>query len=225
MSTLSKRALGRTGLQVTTLGFGAMELRGARSPWNSRPLEPGQAGQVLNAVLDAGINFIDTSIDYGESEENIGKSISNRRHEYFLASKCGCPVSGREHIFTKENIVRGVEQSLKRMQTDHLDLVQFHGGPAKELLDREKAIETLLDLKRDGKVRFIGSSSTLPNLVEHIKMGVFDALQVPYSALQREHEAAIAEAAKAGVGIIVRGGVAKGAPGEGQGNNEVWSLW
>ncbi|MBI4234173.1 MAG: aldo/keto reductase [Chloroflexi bacterium] len=234
MADLPKRKLGRTGLEVTVLGFGAMELRGP-GDWRGRPLAPDQAQQVLNAVLDAGINFIDTSIDYGESEESIGKYISHRRSEYFLASKCGCLVDRSSvsvppgerfpHSFTRKNIVDGVNQSLKRMKTNHLDLVQFHASPSKQVLEQEGAIQTLLDLKREGKLRFIGSSSTLPNLVDHIKMGVFDAFQIPYSALQREHEALIAQAARAGAGTIIRGGVARGAPGEGRGAEEVWKLW
>ena len=233
MADLPKGKLGRTGLEVTLLGFGAMELRGP-GRWRGRPMEPNQAQQVLNAVLDAGINFIDTSIDYGESEENIGKYISQRRSEYFLASKCGCltdtssalPREQRfTHIFTRKNIIDGVNQSLKRMKTDHLDLVQFHASPSKELLEQEGAIQTLVDLKQEGKVRFIGSSSTLPNLVDHIEMGVFDAFQIPYSALQREHEAVISQAANAGAGTIIRGGVARGVPGEGQGDEDRWKLW
>ncbi|MBI2165822.1 MAG: aldo/keto reductase [Chloroflexi bacterium] len=232
MADLPKRKLGRTGLEVTVLGFGAMELRGP-GQWRGRPLAPGQAQQVLNTVLDAGINFIDSSIDYGESEENIGRYISHRRSEYLLASKCGClvdrssapPGEPFQHVFTRKNISDGVDQSLKRMRTDHLDLVQFHGSPSKQVLEQEGAIQTLLDLKREGKVRFIGASSTLPDLVDHIRMGVFDAFQIPYSALQREHEAAITQASKAGAGTIIRGGVARGVPGQGQGSEDVWNLW
>jgi aryl-alcohol dehydrogenase-like predicted oxidoreductase len=112
------------------------------------------------------------------------------------------------------------------MKTDYLDLVQFHGSPSKEVLEKEGAIETLLDLKSQGKVRFIGSSSTLPDLADLIQMGVFDAFQVPYSALQREHEQAIFDAAKANAGAVIRGGVARGAPDEeGRGDPALWSLW
>ena len=78
MADLPKRKLGRTGLEVTVLGFGAMELR-SPDRFGGRPLEPNQAQQVLNAVLDAGINFIDTSIDYGESEENIDLFVKTPR--------------------------------------------------------------------------------------------------------------------------------------------------
>ncbi|MEX1007175.1 MAG: aldo/keto reductase [Acidimicrobiia bacterium] len=212
MSELPTATLGRTGLEVTKLGYGAMELRGGD--------RADSAGQILNAVLDAGINFIDTSPDYGVSEELIGEHISNRRDGFFLASKCGCPVNqpppaeGQRppHVFTPENIRAAVEQSLRRMRTDHLDLVQFHISPSRDMLEENGAVEALTELRDEGKTRFIGMSGTLPNLTDHIAMGVFDAFQIPYSALEREHEGAIRDAAVAGSGTIIRGGVARGAP-------------
>ena len=111
---VAKRELGRTGLQVTTLGYGAMELRGAP---RGRDITEEQAETILNKALDSGINYIDTSIDYGLSEERIGRYISHRRAEYYLASKCGClvgaPPAPRDrrgpHVFTRDNVVAGVE--------------------------------------------------------------------------------------------------------------------
>lgn len=204
MSNLPKRALGKTGLEVTTLGYGAMELRA---------LDEGQAGEILNAVLDAGINFVDTSIDYGRSEELIGKCISGRRSEYFLASKCGCvPGGSGDHLHTAANIRAGVENSLRLLNTDYLDLVQFHRSLTEAEFKEQGALEEALKLRDEGKVRRVGVSGTLPNMTEQIAMGVFGAFQVPYSALQREHEAVIARASAAGAGIIIRGGVARGAP-------------
>ena len=212
MPDLPKRTLGRTGRELTALGFGAMELRGApRGPEVSEE----EADKLLNAVLDAGISFIDTSIDYGQSEERIGKFISHRRTEYFLASKCGCVPDapmGSDHVHTAENIRAGVENSLRRLRTDHLDLVQFHRSLTQKELEADGALQELLKLREEGKVRFLGVSGTLPNLDEQIAMGVFDAFQIPYSALQREHEGVIARAAAAGAGIIIRGGAARGAP-------------
>ncbi len=212
---LPTRTLGRTGMQVTQLGFGAMELRDAP---RGRPIPEDQAERVLNAVLDNGINYIDTSIDYGLSEERIGNYIGGRRAEYFLASKCGCPVGEAQtagsrppHVFTRENVQAGVEQSLKRLKTDYLDLVQFHASPSRATLEDDGGLDALLELQRQGKVRFIGMSGTLPNLPEQIRMGVFDAFQIPYSALEREHETLISEAAAAGAGTVIRGGTAKGA--------------
>ncbi len=211
MPDLPKRTLGRTGVEVTTLGFGAMELRGgSRGPGMSDE----DADKLLNLVLDSGINFIDTSIDYGFSEERIGKFISHRRDEYFLASKCGCVVDGQqgEHVHTAENIRFGVENSLKRLQTDHLDLVQFHRSLTMDEFRAEGALQELLKMRDEGKVRFVGVSGTLPNLPEQIESGVFDAFQIPYSALQREHEDVIQMAADNNMGAIIRGGVARGAP-------------
>jgi aryl-alcohol dehydrogenase-like predicted oxidoreductase len=223
------RELGRTGLQVTTLGYGAMELRGAP---RGRDTTEEQAERILNAALDAGINFIDTSPDYGVSEERIGKYISHRRNEFFLATKCGCvigtpPAAVAEqrfpHVFTRENILEGIERSLTRMKTDYVDLLQFHASPSKAQLEEHGALETALELKKQGKVRFLGMSGTLPNLKEQIEMGVFDAFQIPYSALQREHEDLISEASKQGAGIVIRGGAARGGPGKEEG--QFWESW
>src|SRR5215211_4608776 len=203
MPDLPTRTLGRTGLNVTALGYGAMELRGAP---RGREVTPQQAESVLTAVLDAGINLIDTSIDYGQSEELIGRFIAGRRSDFILASKCGClvgaapapPGERNPHIFTRENIIAGVNQSLARMKTDYIDVLQFHASPPKETLEEHDAIRTVQDLQREGKIRFVGMSSTLPNIEDHIAMDVFDVFQIPYSALQREHEEVISRAAEAG---------------------------
>jgi aryl-alcohol dehydrogenase-like predicted oxidoreductase len=214
MADLPKRALGRTGFAATILGYGAMELRGAPA---GPDITDDDARKILNAALDAGINLIDTSIDYGRSEELIGRHIAHRRSEYFLASKCGCvPGAGMAtgHIHTGENVRTGVEHSLRLMKTDYLDAVQFHRSITRREFEEHGAVEAALKLKREGKVRFIGVSGTLPNLDEQIGMGVFDVFQIPYSALQRDHENAIARASKAGAGILIRGGVARGAPSD-----------
>src|SRR5947208_10271605 len=219
MTTLPRRALGRTGLEVTSLSYGAMELRGTPA---GPEVSDEQAERVLNATLDAGINFIDTAPDYGRSEELIGASIAHRRGDYFLASKCGCVPGagmGSEHVHTAENIRAGVEQSLRRMRTDYLDLVQFHRSLTRREFEEHGALGELQRMQQEGKVRFIGVSGTLPNLDEQIDMGVFDAFQIPYSALQREHEEVIARAAAAGAGIIIRGGAARGTPADWEGRS------
>ena len=217
MANLPTRTLGRTGLEVTTLGYGAMELRGgSRGPG----LSDEQADQVLNAVLDAGINLIDTSPDYGLSEERIGRYIAHRRDEFVLTSKCGCLVAveptpdGPRHVFTPENIRAGVEQSLERMNTDYIDVVQFHGSPSRAELEEHGAVEALQRLQQEGKVRYLGMSGTTPHLADQIAMGVFDAFQIPYSLLQREHGPLIDAAAEAGAGTLIRGGAARGTPSD-----------
>jgi aryl-alcohol dehydrogenase-like predicted oxidoreductase len=215
MSALPKSTLGRTGLAVTKLGYGAMELRGTD---HFPRLSPAEASRILNAVLDNGINYIDTSPDYGYSEELIGRHLSGRREEFFLASKCGCPVEPvdvahaqrKPHSFTRENIRAGVEQSLTRLRTDYLDVVQFHLSPSRAVLEANDSLAELEALRAEGKLRFIGISGTIPELAEQIEMDVFDVFQVPYSLVEREHEALMHRACEAGAGIVVRGGVARG---------------
>jgi len=199
---LETMQFGNTGIEVTRLGYGALEIK---------HISENEVNNLLNLVLDSGINFIDTSIDYGNSEELIGRHISHRRSDFFLASKCGCPVGlEKDHIFTKDNIVAGINQSLKRMKTDYLDLVQLHTSLSKDEFEKDDVIQTLLDIKKEGKVRFIGSSSTLPFLADHMNMGIFDAFQIPYSGLNRKHEKWISNALKSGAGTIIRGGVSRG---------------
>lgn len=213
---LKKVKLGRTGLQVTQLGFGAMELRGPKI-WSGRQVSDEQAEKVLHAVLDAGINFIDTSVDYGLSEERIGRFLSSRRKEYYLATKCGCDprdVGGKwetPHTWTADNILRNIEGSLKRMKTDCVDLLQFH-NPKPDDVQREKLVDVLKDIQRRGLTRFIGISTTLPDLPVYVEMGVFDTFQIPYSVLEPRHHDAISLAARSGAGTIIRGGIAKGGP-------------
>ena len=215
---LDKATLGRTGLEVTRLGYGAMEIRGEPG---GRPITEDQAKTVLNAVLDAGITFIDTSNDYGRSEEFIGKYISHRRTEYYLATKCGCQPGGGGHIWTKENLFRGLNESIQRLKTEYVDLMQLHNPPVEEC-EQGSLVEALQEMKQKGKVRWIGISTSVPHLPTYIQWGVFDTFQIPYSALNRDHEDWISKAAEAGIGTIIRGGVAKGEPGVGRGRAELW---
>jgi aryl-alcohol dehydrogenase-like predicted oxidoreductase len=219
--SIPTRVLGRTGVEVPVLGYGAMELRGP-SYMGGPAITDEDAGRLLNELLDAGADLIDTSVDYGRSEELIGRYLSSRRDEFFLASKCGCPLSlppgvlpmPDTHDFSTANVRAGVEQSLRRLQTDHLDLVQVHLSPPPSELTGTGTIEALGKLRAEGKVRFIGMSGTLPNLPGHIAMGVFDVFQIPYSALQPEHDELISRAADAGAGVLIRGGTARGTASE-----------
>ncbi len=211
-----RRTLGRTGLEVTQLGYGSMGLRGPRT-WGVRVVGEEAAERFLNAVLDAGINFIDTSPDYGISEERIGRYISSRRGEYYLATKCGCVYTQRDdhleidHVWKKEVVERNIETSLQRLRTDYVDVLQFHGGDA-ETLQREGLIDLLMAFREQGMIRFIGASSSLPHLPGLIELGVFDTFQIPYSCLAPEHHDLIARAGETGAGIIIRGGIAHGGP-------------
>ncbi len=222
MDTVNKAALaggarkmGQTDMVVSRLGYGAMELAGAPL---ARDLSESDAIKFINHIVDVGINYIDTSIDYGLSETLIGKALEHRRGDFFLASKCGCKVGmegtekGESHTFTGENVMAGIEQSLKRLRTDHLDVVQVHGSPTRKELEDGGAIEAMLKAKQQGKVRYLGISARLPKLAEFIDADYFSVVQVPYSALQRNNEDAIAALRKAGKAIVCRGVTGRGAP-------------
>jgi len=195
-----------------------MELRGQpRGP----AIADEDAGRLLGAVLDAGINLIDTSVDYGRSEELIGRYVGSRRAEFFLASKCGCPLDPPAdatppypHDYRPANVRAGVEQSLRRLRTDRIDLVQVHMSPSRAQLEADDTVAALQALREEGKVRFIGMSGILPHLPDHIAMGVFDVFQIPYSAVQREHEDLITAAASGDAGTLIRGGAARGGPAD-----------
>jgi aryl-alcohol dehydrogenase-like predicted oxidoreductase len=215
---VEKRALGKTGLMVTALGYGAMELRHLRQA---------EAARLLNAVLDGGINFIDTSPDYGPSEAYIGQGISHRREEFYLATKCGCNVdqNGRPqdpgHIWSREKLLVNIENSLRVLKTDHIDVWQLHGTVPEDLPEgqQHEVIQTMQDLKRQGKVRFIAVSFKnggpgdplypaaygFKGIQAFMPWDVFDVMQIVYGALTRKSEKAIAKAADKGIGMIIRG--------------------
>ena len=122
------RTLGKTGLRVSEVGYGAAQIGNINMPED-------RVEEVLNAVLDAGINFIDTAAMYGQSEARIGKFISSRRDEFILATKCGDYVGetdGQYHIvrdYSRDGILRTIDQSRKKLNMDVIDIVQFHGLP------------------------------------------------------------------------------------------------
>ena len=208
--SLPAKILGRSGLSVTWLGYGGMEIRGAP---RGRPVTDDQMKTILNVLLDAGINFLDTANDYGRSEEFIGKYISHRRSEYYLATKCGCHPDG-EHIWTKENLLRGLHESLQRLRTDYVDLIQLH-NPTVQEREQGNLVAALQEMREQGKVRWIGASTTLPHLPTFLNWNVFDVFQIPYAALMRDHEGWITKAAQAGVGTVIRSGVSRDQPGVG----------
>lgn len=215
---LKKTKLGRTGLDVTRLGYGAMELRG--TPPRSRPLTDEQAGLVLNTVLDEGITFVDTADCYGRSEEFIGKHISHRRNEYRLATKCGCSPEGK--VWARDHLFDGLHRSLRRMKTEYVDVMQLHGATPDQCR-QDECVQALEDMREQGKVRWIGASTYLDHVSTYIQWGSFDTFQLPYSALYRELEELIEKSSNAGIGTIIRGGVAKGEPKKGRGTNERWN--
>jgi aryl-alcohol dehydrogenase-like predicted oxidoreductase len=214
---LPTRILGRTGLEVTQLGFGAMEIRGPEV-WNGRDPSEEDADRILNAVLDAGINLIDTAGCYGLSEWRIGRYISNRRDEYYLATKAGCNQVPTEdgqldtpHTWDRDTLLRNIDQSLTRMNTDHIDIWQLHNASPEDI-QSGGLLDVMAEVQGQGLVRFISISSTLPFIDTYIEWDAFDSFQIPYSLLEPKHHDVITRAADAGMGTIVRGGIAKGGP-------------
>ena len=198
---MEKRALGNTGLEVTLLGYGAI-------PIGDRELSEEAVERTINTVLDSGVNFVDTAPDYWDSEERIGKYISHRRSEYYLATKCGCDIteSGEPlgHIWTKEKLISNLELSLRRMRTDYVDIWQIHNAYVDDV-DQGELLAVMEEVKRSGKVRHISVSSHLPHVRTFIERGDFETYQITYSALDRAHEMVIGEASASGCGVIVRG--------------------
>lgn len=201
--------LGRTGIEVTRLGYGTA---------TEGKVSPDRWERVLNAVLDHGINFIDTSNDYGvgwncPAEEMIGKYIACRRDEFYLATKCGCIPGG--HVWTRQNIFRGLHESLDRLQMDYVDVMQLH-NPTVEQCQEGELVRALNDMRDQGKVRWIGVSTSLPHLSTFLEWGVFDVFQLSYSAFDRDHEDWITQAARSGAGLIIRGGTTSGELSDGR---------
>ena len=208
--SLPTAILGRTGIRVARLGYGAAH----RKPQNAA-----NARVIHEGVLNAGITLIDTADCYGNSEELIGDFLSSRSSEYYVATKCGGSSSG--HVWTRKNCMRTLEESLRRLKTSTIDIMQLHNPTVTETEEGD-LVDALNDMKKSGKVRWIGASTTMPHLATYLAWGVFDIFQIPYSALERDHEEWITKAAEAGAGILVRGGVALGEPGIGKGSTERW---
>ena len=226
---MEQRTLGKTGLSATVLGYGAMALRQLPiSSTTDASENPG--GALLNQLLDAGINFIDTAPDYGNSEEIIGQSIAHRRDEYLLASKCGCNIPRNDdpdaprHIWSADRLRANIELSLERMKTDYLDFWQLH-NPEPEAVRKGDLLRVMEEVRDAGKVRHIGISSTLPHIPVYLEWDVFASFQIPYSALERTHEHAITAVAKSGAATIIRGGVAKGEPEGDREASDRWKFW
>jgi len=213
---LEKRKLGLTNLEVTFIGFGALEIG---RDWGigllgdqSRPDEE-SAGKMLNFVLDQGINLIDTARAYHLSEERIGKSIAHRRSEFVLASKCGEHSTEPDtyYDFSYKAVKDSIDKSLNLLRTDVIDVMQIHFGPDPEkVLAEGETVAAMRHAQIEGKIRFLGASPHHTIMAACIESGDFDVLQVDYSLLNRQSEELIAEAARQNIGILVRGGLARG---------------
>jgi aryl-alcohol dehydrogenase-like predicted oxidoreductase len=201
---MEMRTLGRTGLRISRLGIGLAEI-GSLS-------DASAAGQVLNAALDGGINFLDTAACYGRSEEWIGRTVAHRRDEYVLATKAGHAVAGyKGREWTAATVRDSIERSLSRLETDHLDLVQLHSCSV-EILERGEVIQALLDARQAGKTRYVGYSGDREAALWAIDSGVFDTLQTTFNlADQRARAQVLPKAKAAGMGVIIKRPIANAA--------------
>ena len=201
--------LGQTGMRVSRLGFGTALWRSERPYWTEE-----SAHAVYKAALDAGIDFIDTAFDYAFAEEWIGSGLGNRYVEFALATKCGCTntrptQNNSDHLWTRENFHYNIDVSLERLERESVDILQPHNPTVAEFEGGDLG-RALSEIRDAGKARHIGISTTLPHLPVFLEMGIFATMQIPYSALEREHEDWITKVADSGVGTIIRGGIAQG---------------
>jgi aryl-alcohol dehydrogenase-like predicted oxidoreductase len=191
-AVLGGRVLGRTGVRVSSLCLGGMNF----GAW--AVADHDESTRIIHAALDAGINFIDTADGYsqGESEEIIGKAVRDRRERVILATKFNTRMSDdpNEAGNSRRWIFREVENSLRRLGTDWIDLYQIHRPDYSTEL--EETIDALTDLVRAGKIRYFGSSTFSPHRVveahwiaDRRNLGRLATEQPPYSLLVRKAEA------------------------------------
>jgi len=207
------RTLGRTGIKVSPYALGALAL--GTSVGNP---DHDDSARIIHKALDAGINFIDTSDAYGDSEVAVGKALKGRRDRVVLATKFSRPTGEdpNQQGASRRWIMTAVENSLRRLQTDHIDLYQIH-RPDPDT-DIEETLSALSDLIHSGKVRAIGSS-TMPAsdiieaqwAAERRGLERLRTEQPPYSILNRGIEREVLPVAQRyGMGILVWGPLAQG---------------
>ena len=213
---MEHRKLGRTGLEVSEIGFGALEIGrnwGIRVGDDYGRPDETEAIRVLNAVLDAGITFIDTAPAYELSEERIGKAISHRRGEFILATKVGERRNDGEDSFYDYSYAATlafIEQSLRRMRTDVIDLVQIHSAPV-DVIRKGETLAAFRKAQEQGKVRFVGITGAVESAIEAVKTGDYDTVQVSYNIAYREPEKELFPLARQqGIGVIIKDGLGAG---------------
>ena len=207
------RALGKTGLRVSTLGFGGSEI-------GYQAVAQKAVDKILNTALDAGINVIDTAECYADGEALIGKAIARRRAEVVLMTKCGHAPLGSaseralgyaQPDWEPAMLARSIERSLKNLRTDHVDVIQFHSPPLATLRDG-RAIEVIHKARERGQARFVGCSADSDEAVYAVESGAFDTVQISVNIADQEAiELVLPRAAARGMGVIVKRPIANAA--------------
>lgn len=209
---MKKNRLGTSDLIVGEIGLGCMSLGTDES----------KVIPLLHEALDLGINFLDTAdiYDNGHNEELIGKAIKGRRSDVIIASKVGnTRVEGQDGLVwnpSKAHIMEAIKESLRRLQTDYIDLYQLHGGTMDDNID--ETIEAFAQLKREGLIREYGISSIRPNVIrEYVDRSHIVSVMSQYSILDRRPEEEVLPLlTQKGISSIVRGAVASGALADGR---------
>lgn len=209
---MKKNRLGTSDLIVGEIGLGCMSLGADES----------KVIPLLHEALDLGINFLDTAdiYDNGHNEELIGKAIKGRRSDVIIASKVGnTRVEGQDGLVwnpSKAHIMEAIKESLRRLQTDYIDLYQLHGGTLDDNID--ETIEAFAQLKREGLIREYGISSIRPNVIrEYVDRSHIVSVMSQYSILDRRPEEEVLPLlTQKGISSIVRGAVASGALADGR---------
>ncbi|MEE9465811.1 MAG: aldo/keto reductase [Candidatus Neomarinimicrobiota bacterium] len=189
------RQLGRTELQLSTIGFGAWALGGGDYAFGWGPQDDDESVSAIHRALDRGVNWIDTAAIYGlgRSEEVVGKALKGIRQEVIVATKCSLIWDDRGNISNslhRDSILREVEDSLRRLQTDYIDIYQIHWpSPPENISD---GWETLMGLVEAGKVRYPAVSNFSVEQLEQVSaIHPVASLQPPYSMFKRDVEADI----------------------------------
>jgi aryl-alcohol dehydrogenase-like predicted oxidoreductase len=192
---MESRRLGKTDMNVSVLGFGGSEIgyEAASVP---------TVDKLLNEALDGGLNVIDTAECYVSSEELIGKAIGKRRDEYYLFTKVGHERGYPD--WRPESLLRSLERSLKRLQTDHVDLIQLHSCSEAELR-KGHVIDALQRARERGYARYIGYSGDSKAAMFAVQSGVFDTLQTSVNIADQEAiELYLPLAQKRDMGVIAK---------------------
>lgn len=203
------RTLARTGLTISRLGIGLAEVGNAFTI-----SQTDKVSRLLNAALDAGLNFLDTAACYNISEELVGRSIATRRDDYILATKCGHITGGYQgEAWTARTITDSIDRSLRRMQTSYVDLVQLHSCSV-EILEKGEVIQALEDAREAGKTRYIGYSGDNESAEWAVASGLFDTLQTSFNLVdQKARKNLFAQARGQNMGIIVKRPIGNGVWG------------
>lgn len=216
---MNYRKLGRTGLSVSEIGFGALEVgrdwplwRGGE-PDSVRPAEA-EGIYTIHEAIDLGVNFFDTAPAYLHSEALLGRALEGaRRDKVILATKCGEWFDGNasQYNYSYDETEKFIEQSLRQLRTDRIDLLQIHSGNV-DVVRRGETLAAMKKAQISGKIRFLGISVDAEDAaLAAIENGSYDCIQLSYNLLSRSMEKnVIPKAEERNLGLIVKDSLAAG---------------